>query len=202
MSIEGKISRLNELCPEGFLVAIRMGFFFPVYEENTLPKKWSERYTARGYMVADPVLHWCYHNNGIERWSALGVDDPRDVLGQAKLHGLAFGAAASCVDPDNSSPRSFGTFARGDREFTDSELIELHDLLEDIHIEMVPPTNLTKAELEALRMVKNGLLMKEIANLLGVSEGAVKQRLKNAKTKLRSKTGTQAAALATSFGLI
>lgn len=52
---------------------------------------------------------------------------------------------------------------------------------------MAPPTNLTKAELEALRMVKDGLLVKEIANILGVSEGAVKQRLRNAKSKLGAK---------------
>ena len=51
-------------------------------------------------------------------------------------------------------------------------------------------------------MVKDGLLMKEIADLLGVSEGAVKQRLKNAKLKLGAKTGTHAATMATSFGLI
>ncbi len=71
-----------------------------------------------------------------------------------------------------------------------------------LHQQMVPPTNLTRAELEALGMVKNGLLMKEIADLLGVSEGAVKQRLKNAKTKLKAKTSTHAATMATTFGLI
>ena len=132
----------------------------------------------------------------------MSVEDPRGVLAQAKLHGLNFGVAASCVDPDNKTQRSFGTFTHTDREFTDVEIVEIADILEDMHIEMVPPKNLTKAELEALRMVKNGLLMKEIANLLGVSEGAVKQRLKNAKSKLRAKTSTQAATLATSFGLI
>jgi LuxR family transcriptional regulator len=179
-----------------------MGFFFPVYEKNSLPAKWSDRYTTRGYMVADPVLHWCYQNSGVSRWSALGVADPRGVLKDAESHGLAFGVAASCTDPGDASQRSFGSFCRADREFTDAELVEIYDLLEDIHIEMVPPKNLTDAELEALRMVKNGLLMKEIANLLGVSEGAVKQRLKNAKAKLRAKTSTQAATMATSFGLI
>lgn len=202
MSIEGKIERLSSLCPGGFLVAIRMGFFFPVYEKNTLPAKWTERYTARGYMVADPVLHWCYQNLGAKRWSALTEEDPRGVLSQARLHGLNYGLAASCIDPDNPSQRSFGSFTRADREFKDSEIVEISELLEDLHVELVPPKNLTDAELEALRMVKNGLLMKEIANLLGVSEGAVKQRLKNAKSKLRAKTSTQAATMATSFGLI
>ena len=51
-------------------------------------------------------------------------------------------------------------------------------------------------------MVKDGKRLKEIAFELSVSEGAVKQRLKNAKLKLGAKTGTQAAALANQYGLI
>ena len=70
------------------------------------------------------------------------------------------------------------------------------------HNETAPPTNLTKAELEALGMVKDGKRLKEIAFELSVSEGAVKQRLKNAKLKLGAKTGSQAAALANQYGLI
>ncbi len=202
MKIEHKIQRMSDLGSGGFLIAIRMGFFFPVFETNTFPEKWSERYTARGYMVADPVLRWCYDNVGATRWSAMNLEDPRGVMEQARLYGLEYGVAVSCIDPSSRSQRSFGSFARSDREFPEAEIVELAEMVEDIHIEMVPPTNLTAAELEALRMVKNGLLMKEIANLLGVTEGAVKQRLKNAKTKLRAKTSTQAATLATTFGLI
>ena len=70
------------------------------------------------------------------------------------------------------------------------------------HAEMAPPKNLTMAELEALGMVRDGKRLKEIAHLIGVTEGAVKQRLKNAKLKLGAKTGSQAAALASQYGLI
>lgn len=51
-------------------------------------------------------------------------------------------------------------------------------------------------------MVKDGKRLKQIAHELGVSEGAVKQRLKNAKLKLGAATGAQAAARAAGFGLI
>ena len=51
-------------------------------------------------------------------------------------------------------------------------------------------------------MVRDGLRVKQIAYELGVSEGAVKQRLKNAKLKLGAQTGAQAAAMASEFGLI
>jgi LuxR family transcriptional regulator len=74
--------------------------------------------------------------------------------------------------------------------------------IQRLHAEKAPPSNLTLAELEALRMVRDGLRVKQIALELGVSEGAVKQRLKNAKLKLGAQTGAQAAAMASEFGLI
>ncbi len=202
MTIESATEMLDGLAPGGYFLALRMGFVFPVFEKKTLPPKWIDRYSARGYVLVDPVMHWMYQNVGAARWSELGLADPHKVLEQAKLYGLNYGVAVCCADPGERTQRSFGSFARGDREFTESEVAALADCVSRLHREMVPPKNLTKAELEALRMVKNGLLMKEIANLLGVSEGAVKQRLKNAKMKLRAKTSTHAATMATTFGLI
>lgn len=196
------MSALSELAPAGFYVALRVGFHYPMEEKNEFPAEWIARYTSRGLMLADPVMHWVYQNSGAKRWSDLQGTDPRNVLGQAAEFGMNFGAACCLVDSTASGQRSFGSFARSDREFTNDEVDSLFEIVESMHVLMVPPSNLTKAELEALRMVKNGLLMKEIANLLGVSEGAVKQRLKNAKAKLNAKTSTHAATMATSFGLI
>jgi len=202
MTIETEAVELARLSPSGYFLALRMGFVFPIFEKKTLPTKWIDRYTSRGYVLSDPVMHWMYGNIGACRWSELGMADPRGVLEQARLCGLNYGVAVCCADPGDATQRSFGSFTRADREFSDSEIVELESALQRLHRVMVPPKNLTKAELEALRMVKNGLLMKEIANLLGVSEGAVKQRLKNAKTKLKARTSTHAATMATTFGLI
>jgi len=71
-----------------------------------------------------------------------------------------------------------------------------------LHRSLNPPTNLTQAELEALMLVKDGLRLKEIAYQLGVSEGAIKQRLNGAKKKLDARTNTQAASKAVEFRLI
>ena len=193
---------LSRLAPAGFYVALRVGFAFPVEEQNEFPEAWIQRYTERGLMLQDPVMHWVYANSGATRWSAIESEDVRGVLPQAAMYGLKYGAVVCCVDNDRAAQRSFGSFARSDREFLDCEINDLVRAMHSLHAAMTPPSNLTNAELEALRMVKNGLLMKEIANLLGVSEGAVKQRLKNAKTKLKAKTSTHAATMATSFGLI
>lgn len=192
----------DQSSPHGYFLALRIGFAFPIFEKNALPTKWVEHYSDRGFVLTDPVMNWLYGNTGVSRWSEITEADPREVLNQARQFDLNYGVAVCCSNTDGTGQRSFGIFVRPDREFLDVEIDGLYAALQTLHDTLVPPKNLTKAELEALNMVKNGLLMKEIADTLGVTEGAVKQRLKSAKTKLKAKTGTHAATMATSFGLI
>jgi LuxR family transcriptional regulator len=195
-------SQLRELAPAGFYVAIRIGFAFPMVELNHLPHSWVREYTVGGLMVHDPAMSWAYKNTGVARWSDLVASDALGVLELAKNHGLAFGAVVSCTDKNDRSQRSFGLFCRSDREYDSRELTRLSERLGECHRAHARPSNLTTAELETLGLVKNGLLMKEIACILNVSESAIKQRLKNARMKLNAKTGPQAAAMATMFGMI
>lgn len=196
------LNRLAPLAPAGFYVAIRVGFAFPMVEHNRLPADWVREYTASGLIVHDPAMAWVYKHCGVARWSEIGEEDTQGVFEIAKAHGLNFGAAASCIDEGNASQRSFGLFCRSDREFSAAELDLLSESLVAVHQAHARPTNLTSAELETLGLVKNGLLMKEIAGILSVSESAIKQRLKNARLKLNAKTGPQAAARATMLGMI
>ena len=53
---------------------------------------------------------------------------------------------------------------------------------------------LTPAQGEVLLLLAKGLLLKEIAAMLDVSQGAVKQRIRAAKTKLRARTTIHAVA--------
>ena len=171
-------------------------------EVNELPAEWVDHYTQHRFMLFDPVMRWAYSNVGMEKWSNLAHDDPRKVIAQAKTFGLRYGVVVSVFDGNAEGQRSFGSFARGDREFTRLETQVLQTYVSRRHFEMAPPKNLTMAELEALGMVRDGKRLKEVAHELGVSEGAVKQRLKNAKLKLGAKTGSQAAAMAAQYGLI
>ena len=194
--------QIAAFAPAGHYIALRIGFAVPVEEVNELPAEWVRHYTENRYMLFDPVVQWVYSNVGTIRWSALEVPDTKRILTQAHSFGLRFGVAISVFDGNKQGQRSYGTFARDDREFDDLEIRLLHHYIARRHAEMAPPTNLTKAELEALDMVRRGMRLKEIAFDLSVSEGAVKQRLKNAKLKLNAKTGPQAASLAFQFGLI
>ena len=191
------------LAPAGFHIALRIGFAFPLEEQNEFPEPWVEHYTTQRFMLFDPVIRWVYSGKaGATRWSEIEIDDPRRVFAQAQTFGLRFGATVSVTDKTNSGLRSFGSFARGDREFDDLEIRLLLAFIQRRHDETAPPSNLTNAELEVLRMIKGGQRIKQIAHELGVSEGAIKQRLKNAKLKMDAKTGPQAAAMASQFGLI
>ena len=193
---------VQALAPAGHYIALRIGFAFPVEEVNALPADWVDHYTQHRFMLFDPVMRWAYSNVGMEKWSNLAHDDPRKVIAQAKTFGLRYGVVVSVFDGNAEGQRSFGSFARGDREFTRLETQVLQTYVSRRHFEMSPPKNLTMAELEALGMVRDGKRLKEVAHELGVSEGAVKQRLKNAKLKLGAKTGSQAAAMAAQYGLI
>lgn len=169
-------------------------------EVNKLPADWVDHYTAQRFMLNDPVMQWIYANSGSARWSDIELPDPRRVLAQAKAFGLRYGLAVSVLDDEGQ--RSFGTFVRRDREFSDDEIRLLQAYVTRCHMAKAPPRNVTEAELEALAMVKEGLRLKQIAHRLNVSEGAVKQRLRNAKRKLGAQTSTQAVTLATEFGMI
>ena len=193
---------ISEIAPVGFYLALRVGFAFPVEEINKLPVEWVSHYTQQRLMMFDPVIQWVYAHTGAIRWSEMACDDPRNVMGQAQTFGLRYGVAVAVFDGNALGQRSFGSFARSDREMTDNEMRTLHEFVREQHAMSAPPSNLTEAETEALRLVKEGQRLKQIAHDLGVSEGAVKQRLKNAKAKLGAKTSPQAATLATRHGLI
>lgn len=193
---------LDELAPAGYYIALRVGFAFPMEERNALPPDWVNFYTHQRFMMHDPIIRWIYSNVGAIRWSEIDIDDPKRVIALGQEYGLEYGVAVSCFDENSDGQRSFGTFARSDREFTDAEIARLARLVDRLHEDRAPPTNLTEAELEALRLVKEGMRLKQMAFELGVSEGAIKQRLKNAKLKLRAATGAQAVTRASDFGLI
>jgi len=193
---------VKAIANSGYYIALRVGFAFPLEEVNALPKPWVEHYTKLRFMLQDPVTRWIYSSTGSTRWSEIDLPDPLRVLDQAQTFGLRYGVAVSCFDGNSDGQRSFAHFARSDREFEDAEIESLFAYILKLHLEKAPPTNLTKAELEALKMVKQGMRLKQIAHELGVSEGAVKQRLKNAKSKLGAQTSAQAAAMVGDFGLL
>ncbi|MCQ0091755.1 autoinducer binding domain-containing protein [Roseovarius sp. M141] len=192
----------DALATAGYHLALRVGFAFPEYQRNSLPQDWVEMYTRDGLMIFDPIIHWVYDNSGHTRWSAIANRDERKVLTTAATFGLRYGAAISVMHDDTPGLRSFGSFARTDREFEDGELELLSHAVDELHHALSPARALTKAEIEALEMLASGLMLKQIAHELDISESAVKLRLTNARSKLGARTNTQAVGQAKGYGWI
>jgi len=153
-------------------------------------------------MLYDPVLRWAYENSGTCRWSELPINDPRDILHEACEFGLNFGMVTSYRRDENDIKRTMASFARDDRELRDGEILFLAEFIRAIHEKSSPRLSVTDKEVEVLRLLTDGYLMKEIAVRLGISESAVKQRLTNLKSKLSAKTTPQAVAILSEQGLL
>ncbi|TMV71927.1 LuxR family transcriptional regulator [Thioclava sp. BHET1] len=190
----------SRIAPAGYYIALRLGFYAPEEEVNTFPKAWVEHYTAAGLALFDPFLQWCHANSGARRWGEIDLPDPVQVIPAYKEFGLAYGAVVSVQGTPQRPRRSFGVFARFEREFHSSELEELQDILIDLH--QGAQQSLTEAQREVLRMVSSGLRQKQIAHALGISLSAVKSRLKSAADRLEAKTPAEAAYIATTKGLL
>lgn len=191
---------IPRLAPNGYFIGLRTRFAFPAEEVNALPTAWVELYSREKYFFGDPSLRWSFKHNGAIRWGELAGDDPLGIIARSAEFGLRFGAVAS-VREENGT-RSFGLFFRPGREYTAFELEGLAGLISGLHAESAPPETLSQAEIDVLKAIKKGRRLKEIAYDLGVTEGAIKLRLKKARLKLGATTGAQAAAMARDCGLI
>lgn len=197
--LELGLARLKRLAPGGFALGLHIRFASAHIMIQTYDQAWIDRYTSRGYMLCDPIVSWGFGNIGTGRWSALGHPDPHGVLKQASEFGLNYGIA---VSHGQMSSRTIGGFARCDREFTDGEMEQIFETVVLLHLEATPPSSLTSAQRHALRMIATGHRHAEAAALLGISESALKARLKSARERLYARTTAEALQRAQEYNLL
>ncbi len=118
---------------------------------------------------------------------------------KAAAHGLNYGAVSS-YGPITS--RSIVGISRSDREFSDDELSFLRELTIRLHIEAKPPSDLTRAQIEALECVANGDRHSAAAERLGITESAFKARLTSARVRLEARTTSEAVRKAREYRLL
>jgi DNA-binding NarL/FixJ family response regulator len=118
---------------------------------------------------------------------------------------LASGARAYVVKHDRTDPArvadAIRNAARGDHLLDR----EIHQLLLDLASRVSDPAHeagLTSRERDVLPLIAEGLLNKEIARRLGMSEQTVKNHLNNMFRKLDAKTRTQLVAEARKRGIL
>ena len=197
--LEDGFEALGRMAPKGFSAGLHIRFASPMIYMRTYDDAWTKIYDENAYALRDPLVFWGLGGKGSTRWSAIRLPDPFNILGQARNYGLTFGAVVS-TGPITS--RTIVGIAREDREFTDEEIAETVQIVEDLHIAAAPPTELTRAQKEALRLLADGDRHTAAAAKLGISESAFKARLQSARVRLGARTTAQALKKAREYQLL
>ncbi|MEJ6709031.1 MAG: autoinducer binding domain-containing protein [Amylibacter sp.] len=194
-----QLRQLEELAPAGYVLGLHIRYNSATLMFRTYPEAWMNVYTQNGYMMTDPLVAWGVANQGCSRWSALTVPDPNNVLKQAREFDLNYGIAVSC---GLETSRTIGGFARSDREFTDQEIQDVHDIVLHMHRETAPDVSLTPPQVAALRLLADGRSTAQAATDLGITERAVKSRLKTAGERLLTRSTAETLQLAIEYRLL
>ena len=197
--LEAGFDALTELAPKGFSAGLHIRFASPLIYVRTYDEAWTAHYDKNAYALRDPIVFWGLGVTGYTRWSAIRLPDPFNIFGQAREHGLTYGAVLS-TGPITS--RTIVGLARDDREYDDNELRKAWDIVKAMHLAAEPPTELTPAQIEALRLLAEGDRHAAAAAKLGISESALKARLQSARVRLGAKTTAQALKKAREYQLL
>jgi LuxR family transcriptional regulator, quorum-sensing system regulator SdiA len=199
LGLERGLAQLADLSPKGYALGLHIRFASAHLMIQTYDPRWTEIYTERGYMLADPTVFWGFGNDGAVRWSDIDLPDPHNILKQAGSFGLRYGLTVA-FGPTSS--RTIGGFAREDREFNDDEIASISDVVRELHQASTPPEQLTPAQRMALRLVARGSRYAEAASILGISESALKARLRSARERLFVRTTAEAIQRAQEYKLL
>ncbi|WP_372574752.1 helix-turn-helix transcriptional regulator [Ruegeria jejuensis] len=180
---------LAVLAPSGFSLVINHTPHGSEYFDATYSVEWQEEYVNRMYLWADPVvLSTIYAGNNNKRWSEIKTPDVMGVMASAKRHGMKFGAR---IARRRGYRISFCALAREDREFTDDEIQSVADWFDALLDKIETSFELSEGELEVIKCIGRGMTREQASAHLSVSYGAIKKRLKNARTKTGCSTDQQ-----------
>lgn len=199
LGLDRGLAALSDLAPKGYALGLHIRFASAHLMIQTYDPRWTEVYTERGYMLADPTVFWGFGNDGAIRWSQIDLPDPHGILEQAAAFGLIYGIVVACGP---TSSRTIAGFARDDREFDDDEMTGILQIVETLHTASTPPEQLTPAQRMALRLIAKGNRHAEAAALLGISESAFKARLRAARERLLVRTTAEAIQRAQEYKLL
>ncbi|KPU83303.1 hypothetical protein JI58_09340 [Marinosulfonomonas sp. PRT-SC04] len=198
-TLDAAFNELDDIAPAGYAAGLKLRFSGPALVKGTYPAEWTAHYGDSLMAFWDPVVVWSLANTGHIRWSALKIPDPMGVMKQARAHGLKYGVVIAL---GKLSKRSLLGIARSDREFSDEEISRAVAVFTKIHDIVTESKFLTESQLEALRLIAGGDLYSEAANKLGISESALKARLKAARTRLNARSTVEAITRAKDHNLL
>lgn len=166
---------------------------------QTYDQAWLDHYTNNGYVLRDPMTAWGFSTTGTIRWSDKRLPDPFGLFAEAAQYGLKYGATVSYGE---ISSRTIASIAHSEREFTDEEIARVASIVHELHDATEPPSELTTAQIEALKCIAGGDRHAAAAAKLGISESALKARLNSARQRLMARTTAEAIQRAKDYRLL
>lgn len=145
------LSQLSALCNTGFALAVHIRFTRPSLLYRTYGPDWIERYSERGYMLSDPVVHYGLAHTGTVIWADLAGNDPAGVIADAVAHGLTNGWNYA-TGPTNS--RTLCGFTKSGAAFSAAQMDQGRALVDQIHALTDGIEHFSAAELDALRALE------------------------------------------------
>ncbi|MDH3262846.1 MAG: autoinducer binding domain-containing protein [Paracoccaceae bacterium] len=194
-----ELAELAALSPAGYFVGLHIRFAAPLLTFQTYDQRWTDHYTEQAYALRDPMIAWGFSTMGVSRWSEIGIPDHFGIMKEAASYGLVYGVSVACGP---IASRTIAGVSRSDREFTDAEMKQIHEIILRLHDMTEPPESLTPAQIEALRCIAAGDRHAAAAAKLGISESALKARLTAARERLLARTTAEALQRAKDYRLL
>ncbi len=190
---------LKEMAPSGYAIALHIEYNAPKLLFQTYPVAWINYYEENGFVLNDPVVMWGFKNTGTCRWSGLTTIDKRGVLKASRAYDMNYGTVIS-IDANNQ--HSIGGFSRSDRESTDTENIEIEEILRLIHKEEISAIKLNGKQKELLNILAGGARIEEASIRLGAPVVTIKSQLTTIRILLGTRTSGETIQRAADLGLL
>lgn len=184
---------LKSIATSGYMIGLNHVSNGIEFFDSDWPIEWRTQYEKNKYLFIDPVVHSFVRNDGDVRWSKVSWRDVFGIMKAARKYGLVYGA--SFVRSNLDGKKSMLSVARSDREISQGEMDQLSDWWTEFVIKANQPLPISEAEISALDCMLRNMSVSEAATYNGVSETAMKSRLKSARQKLGCKNNTTAAGI-------
>ena len=189
-SINHWLTLLKEKAPAGYAMGLHMKFNAPTLMFQAYSTEWVNHYEDQGDFASDPTIVWAFNNRGSCRWRDLLDIDLRGVITDAAKFGINYGCTISV---DGGGNHSIASFARDDREFTDTEIAEIRD-------EEVDTLELNDKQKALLQELANGARITDASQKLGIASAVAKTELAAARKLLGTRTTAETVQRATDLG--
>jgi DNA-binding CsgD family transcriptional regulator len=197
------LDRVGKIADKGFRILLGLSRSHPHrYEANTLEKSWRDAYCAANLKDTDPSLNWSYGNTGEIRLSDIPKDEKsEDFYKIAKDNGLM---NVTVIAFDHRGERVYVLAGHDVETLDDIALTEIKAALVVLAV-LNPPERLSPPplkELTYLRKASSGQSDQDIAEDLGITLRAVRERKKKVTEGLGANNIVQAIAIAKDAGIV